>query len=359
MRWDTLDFDDTNTLKIILILFFAALIVITIYSLCYLTILPKCPETDKNSAIFDFYQFMTEDYTSSSNVKEKKVVYFIGSSQIASGLDTFIIEDDLKASKVEAKVYNLGISGDTPLRRLSEMNSLIDSHPDYVIIGITYFGFHEDSIQDFSKYSTSDTYSKLDDYSKSLYREYNKKEAFSLFNNIYSFFGQGQKMINYFFYGPKNQKNSEYLFKSKFGPDLSPEFLKEKREETTRKLNPEKGTDAEQKLFEYTIVTDVNNSDKKAFCYFVQKLKENNISVIIVKMPLNPMILEKIPNSTRTNYFNVINNTVKIDGAVHYDFEKSLIEEDFIDIAHFNTQQGTKKFSHDMAQVILSEMEKE
>ena len=338
---------------------------IAIYSICSITILPQSPETKRELAIFDFYQYMTKDYNTSLNQKEPKIIYFIGSSQVETGLNTLIVEEDLKKNEIEAKIYNLGISGDTPLRRLKEMHSIIESHPDLVIIGITYYAFHEDSVQDFSKFargSTIDEYSKLDEYSKSLYGEKISTPSFFQKYDISSYFGNGQKMMGYFRYGPKDPERSKNMFKSELDfetESASAFFLKERHDNVIRKLNPENGTEGEKELFLYTRVSETKNPDKKAFLYFVQKLKENNISVIIVNMPINPMISDKIPDSTRENYSDVINNTVNITGAQYYDYEKILPVKDFIDVLHFHTNNGKKIFSHEMARLLLTEMAKQ
>lgn len=87
---------------------------------------PYLHATNRAVNIFDFYE-----HIGSNNNKNN--TYFIGSSQIEGDVDARLIKDS----------YNLGLSGDTPLRRIIELLAIIQSKPHALIIGLTYFGLND------------------------------------------------------------------------------------------------------------------------------------------------------------------------------------------------------------------------
>jgi lysophospholipase L1-like esterase len=286
----------------------------------------------------------------------QKMVFFIGSSQTKLGIDSYIIENETVKKMNAIAVYNLGIDSDTPLRRLIEMDHIIASHPDLVIIGISYPGLGDDPFRDRHALSLVSGKFSLDDYAKSLFSDDERSKLYQK-EDFVSFFSKGRKISDYIIDRTINKQQldqkishaNNFKNPSTTDPDKS-------REELLKQLAPRKGSDLEKALFAWTIVNATDNSQRKALEYFIQKLQTNNISVIVVNMPLNPLLYNIEPAATRYNFFNAVNKVVNATGISFYDYEKKFPEEDFMDLTHLN-RQGREKFSREMAQVILSRME--
>jgi hypothetical protein len=90
---------------------FAAMMIALIINIILLNILvdPNLAKTDRIVNIFNFYERM--------KTNSEKEIIFIGSSQIAGDINSFIIEDYLKDHNTSISIYNIGYSADTPLRR--------------------------------------------------------------------------------------------------------------------------------------------------------------------------------------------------------------------------------------------------
>lgn len=345
--------DDIAIIKTVCVLIFAVISVIFVYTICFIIIVPQIQETNREVMIFDFYQNITHNYANRSE-NQHNLIYFIGSSQIKQDIDAFVVEDILAADSDESKVYNLGIDADCPLRRLLEMNSLVASHPNLVIIGISYYELGDAPIIDDHDLSALSEKFTLDNYSKSLFSETEIHSLYDKKNSFLSYFSSGGKMITWISEIPGNHEKTKKIVKTGMNFKNPYDFTSNtSREELLKKIYAEKGSEDSFWLTKWTTVHETDNSEKKALNYFVKKLQENNISVIIMNMPLNPMLSEKEPTSTKKNYSDDLNTT----GAPWYDFEKVYSEENFMDLTHLNGQ-GREKFSHEMARLIQAEKEK-
>ena len=78
-------------------------------------------------------------------------MYFLGTSQMKEGLDCYTVEDDLKKSNISFNCYNLAVNADSPLRRLTELNSIISSKPEIVVIGTDIRNMYSDGEIDNSR----------------------------------------------------------------------------------------------------------------------------------------------------------------------------------------------------------------
>jgi ABC-type Zn uptake system ZnuABC Zn-binding protein ZnuA len=85
----------------------------------------------------------------------------------------------------------------------------------------------------------------------------------------------------------------------------------------------------------------------------IQELNKNNITVIIIEMPADPLAMQKISDTTKDNYFSFLNTT----GVTYDNFQNRYPSSYFHDLSHMNIQ-GRTSFSHDMAKMIIQGVEK-
>ncbi len=129
---------DHERMKIVSTLF-AAMTIALIINIILLNSLvdQNLAKTDRIVNIFNFYDRM--------EMNSSKEITFIGSSQIAGDINSFIIEDYLKDHNISISIYNIGYSADTPLRRLTELTQITEIRPTAVFIGLTYYGLSDTS----------------------------------------------------------------------------------------------------------------------------------------------------------------------------------------------------------------------
>ena len=105
------------------------------YGMIFFLVNPYIENTDKLPNIFNLYTEKTGDSASK--------VYILGSSQVREDVNASVIRELWQEKNVSADVFNLGYTGDTPLRRLTELQAMKKSHPDLVIVGVSYQSFSE------------------------------------------------------------------------------------------------------------------------------------------------------------------------------------------------------------------------
>jgi len=271
-------------------------------------------------------------YESNTGTSEN-IIYFLGNSQVMHDFDPILVQDYLKTDNLTFRVYNAGVDDDTPLQRLTELQRIIQSKPKIVLIGFSYTSF-----SNLTRYVPDDNLALLsgriviDGYSRSLFT----KEQLGLID---------QNVIE------------QQIFKRKFIipaiRSLLGIHLQERDNIVNDTMSPEQKNIIAKNPYDAFLapVYDDNNNQKKAFVHLTDELTRNNISVISINMPLDPLRSDTIPDSTRENFFMFMNST----GVKNYDFEKRYAGYDFHDLVHQN-KYGREKFSTDIASIISREL---
>ena len=296
-------------------------------------------------SLYDFYD---------KKVGENEMaVYFIGSSLIQDSIAPAEINSLLKEAGYNVTAYDLGVSGDRTELRTLQINSIIESRPALVIYGISYITLsYEIWISEYS-ILVSDRIN----LSKDAYWMYSDDELDEILGNVDSI--------------SKNKiflKSAIMKYLSSTPDELREEanYLSERTWNRITGLNQtftysfNRSPTQEQRIQniespEYpwrATVSDETNREKEALIYNVQKLEEAGIPVIIINMPINPLLSEKITDESRQNFFDVLNQT----GAKWYDLEFLYDEEYFADSHHMWSVYGRDYFSPVMADLIIQEM---
>jgi len=329
-------------IKIILTLSFA----IILACICYLLFIalfvnPWLENNQRELSVLNFY--------SQKNISPAPDVYFLGTSQMKEGLNCYTFEDDLKKSNISINCYNFAVNADSPLRRLVELNSIISSKPKIVVIGTDIRSMYSDGEIDASRLMLISNRVVLDNASTQLFdakqRELLNSDPFTrdISNRIY--------IVSYLNYMTLNKLTpnsfADYEYRNNFKnpfQDVKNLSIDEKLEKI-KQIDPINDT-----LFSQYYGDSIN---KRALQYTVQELHKNNITVIIIDMPLDPLSSKKISNSTRDNYFSYVTTL----GVPYYDFLNQYPSSYFFDTSHMNVQ-GRTAFSQDIAQIIKREIEK-
>ncbi|OPY54486.1 MAG: hypothetical protein A4E49_01064 [Methanosaeta sp. PtaU1.Bin112] len=329
--------DETRT-NIILILFAAIIMSIIINGLfLHLIVKPYLDESNRVVNIFKLYRTLEDD--------PQRKIFFIGSSQIEADIDCNLIDklingDGKADANMTVQTYNLGYPADTPLRRLTEVASMSECRPGMVIIGLTYYALNDTSFNissDDLALVSRDIH--LDNYSRSLFRT-DELELIDM-NPVYLDFYRRKfiapSLLNLFRISETSEQEAAKDFK------VQPAFS----ENLTYDLLLIRINNSRDMLDKYSI-SPRDNNQKLALNQTLRLLHSKGISVVIINMPLHPLLLEKISDDTRRNYFSLLNST----NSSYYDYERRYGPQCFSDLTHLNCL-GRKEFSEDMAKLIL------
>jgi hypothetical protein len=284
----------------------------------------------KDVFFFDFYE--------QPKINESNPIFFVGSSQMESGINPPLIENILHDFNFSCNVYNLGIEGETPIRRIPEISYIISNNPKIVVIGLTYYELNYYNTPGSGDVRITQIFSSrqvmLNDEEKQLFYP----EEIKFYDNPLEQYLLKKKYFlksvdNFIFRkDPNNWKNNVKTLYKGLTRDLSP---KDKIEEFNK---------AKDYFDGWKNVGNESNRQKKALNYTIYKLKENNITVVLINMPLHSLLSNSIPNETRYNYLNYISST----GVLFYDLETTYPDNEFGDIDHLN-KYGRTNLSKDIA----------
>jgi hypothetical protein len=274
-------------------------------------------------------------------------IFIIGSSYVTEGIDAYLVEKALQEQGMNLSVYNLGMQAETPLSRLPELENLIASKPRLVVIGMSFRDLANRSEIYDDRFALISQRIRMDEKYRPLFNDTQVKLLTqSPFENML----YNRKFIG----GAVSHLVSNTLFKNK-NPDREAVFDTNFKDPwvLTTNLTEEKKALAAQGDLSRDETDGVSNPQKTAFLYSVDRLYQNNISVIIITMPMNSYYSDIIPESSRRNFSVFLNET----GIPWYDFEKAYPSAFFIDQGHMNSV-GRADFSPMIAAIIASTIKK-
>lgn len=292
---------------------------------------------------FDFYDEM-------KNMNhEGKVVYFIGDSTVGHAMYPREINLILRQQGYSnVTTYNLVENGDRIIRRVVEIQNIIDTNPDLVYLGVTY-NFRGGLADD----RTILVHNQLDVRDDSLYLfSDSEKEVFTTYPDFIFLktYLDSAKTGNYWGSGEFwNYYDMDYNSIKVTSDDLNGDFSSLSRG-VSNKDALIKEVSAKTGAW-FPIVTSEMNRDKEALLYFVNTLQNEGIEVVLINMPLHPLVSERITDGSRQNFYDLLNQT----GAVWYDFERAY-DDDFFQDSHHASKYGGMIFAPVMADLIIQEL---
>jgi hypothetical protein len=248
----------------------------------------------------------------------------------------------------------LGINSDNPLNRVSELDNLIASRPKTVIIGLSYRDLTNNT-KIYDERLVLNFQRKQIDQRKQIQEEFqpvfNDDQIKLMSQTPFERFLDKRKylissIIPLLRPGLSNGKSHKDLFATNFKDPWQLEINMTEAEvidiiKTSTKNYSEN----------VTPVFEDFNLQKKALPYTIHRLQQNNISVIIINMPVNPLMSGVINESSRHNFSNFLNST----GVPWYDYEREYSSEYFTDTDHLNIA-GRTDFSSKVATILADNL---
>lgn len=279
--------------------------------------------------IFDFY--------SEKRGENETAVYFVGSSLVATEVYTPYITSKLEDDGYNISVYNLFVPSETLIMRSIQIEEMVASSPDLVIIGISYSSFVQEHWND-EHMMLAYGYYELTPELVSLYTD---EELDSMNPDL--FYKRGY-LIRSLIPKSVSEREGEYVIEP-YGVSRRQGF-----EETKDMGSMVSSANNPENLWR-PVITAEETRNVQALKYMVNSCKEANIPVVIINMPIHPLLSEKITDESRENYFEILDTLdVKI-----IDMEKEYGDEHFWDLIH-TTWDGALAFSDKMTDLIIQEL---
>ncbi len=303
--------------------------------------------------IFEFYE----------NLSNSSSILLLGSSQMMDAVDAVYVENKIDN---RLTVFNLGESADTPSRRLLELDKITKLRPRAVIIGISLFSVNDYPPEGISSFSAVKNSLNPESSSLILIREDlqgvftstliekvsgtviplpQKKCIRQKANEGLSFIRYYLRKLTKIFTGDANVMITENV-----AADLKSPYAKsvmgKNQSEFERDLNSNK------ELLGKYLVDPFSNKNKNALLYTIGHLKNNNITVIVVNLPLSPYFNERIPVYSLDN-FNDFVQTAILPLAPYYDFREYYDSTYFYDNTHLRNHEN---FSEQIADILHKEV---
>jgi hypothetical protein len=269
-------------------------------------------------------------------------IYIIGSSLVNEGIDGYMIEDFLQKRNINRSVYVLGQNAETPLSKVPELDNLIASKPKMVVIQLSYADLANNNDIYEDRFALISQRISCDQECRSLF---NESQVKLIFQNPFEHLLYERKFLipslahldEIIFFKSKNLTRNQ-----SFASNFKDPWISEINKTESEKIEMLK----KYRSYPYSVSEDLN-PQKKAFLFTINKLRKNNISVIIINMPISPNWLDTINESTRKNFSDFINTT----GVPRYDYEKEYPSDYFTDLTHMNVA-GRNNFSPKIAAII-------
>ena len=326
--------------KIVATLSFAIILAFFGY-LLFISLLvnPWLETNERELSVINFY--------SHKNISEDPDIYFIGTSQFKEGIDCYIIEEDLKKANISFNCYNLAVNADSPLRRLTELDSIIRSSPEIVVIGTEIKEIYQSAEIPNSRLILVANKVFLDNASLRFFND-KQRELLTLHpvkraieNRIY--------VVSYLNYITLNKISPNSVADYEYRNNFKNPFQNIQNLSVQQKIEKIKNNVQENDTYSEFYGDSLN---KLVFKHEIRELLNNNITVIIIDMPQDPLLPKYPSETTRNNYLSFINDT----GAPYFDFDNAYPSTYFHDVMHMNIL-GRTAFSHDAARIIIREVE--
>jgi len=268
-----------------------------------------------------------------------KSIYLLGSSHILT-LNNTHIKKIINEKFPNYDFVNLGKNGDRPSKRINDIELILSEQPSIVIYGV---GFRDFS----SLRSSTDLISKEPENILPNPKNVISELFFSLDINLGNNFGflESPKII------------SLQAIRKELGIKLI---------ETNEKLRQSdliKSSEELKNLIKidppiYEIPSFKTNKDAKSLIEIIQKLKQNNIKIILFTTPHSKFYLNSISENQLDNFKTIIDELEKsYDVQIFYLHDKYANLEIWRDNEHIAENKNTIIYSNDIANIIKNTIE--
>lgn len=288
-------------------------------------------------SIFDFstsikdHEFFKQEFDPNLNK-----IFLLGSSHVGSLNSTLIIE---KVSNFDNNfvVYNLAYDSDDPEKRNETLEKLISLKPKIIFYGISYRDFESNIKQDFF----------LPDPNHAIDLLFTNNDFENINPRLITLKGI-KTIFNYTQIFPSSSKisfpNTPFIQPSKTSTIIlnDEELHKEIPEIILQKNNS---------------IIDLNGQKYEKFVHIVERLKQENITLVVFTTPLHPKYVEQISNFEKLAFQEILSNISNDYNVVIYNFTNTYNQYNiWNNLSHVALNDDSDVYSNDVANMIISEI---
>jgi hypothetical protein len=266
---------------------------------------------------------------------------FLGDSQVRENIDCNLIKENISKN-----CFNYGVPGVLPVQLLLMKDDVIKNQPEVVFVGLSPMFFSEliNKNDDFFYFigknheqHTEDELNLLNELERELLQKNKLSEMLYLRKFVMSAYSSLLKT-----------NNQEVYVLPKFTDMKTPFVFYKNQTEEELKEKLEDGL-----ILDVFDLRKAPDREMDAFVMFVKELKKNNIKVVAIDMPLNPLLDEKISVDSRINYKAYLSYLMMEQGVDIINID-NLNSTNFLDLSHLNSK-GRKTFSTEFVSCLDSE----
>ena len=291
----------------------------------YITINYKAEGSiNEYSQVYTDYSLISED--------SRETVAFLGASQTKVGIDCEYIESN---SNKNIGCYNLGVGGDVPYYRMSELPSLIEASPDYVMIEV-------------SPYMISDL-SVLRNFNDTLYMRFGLASIFQEKgdNSVWTDFvrEEDKKYVIDDIFEFHSFRNSyrQHILDSRIEEGFESQMSHRGIKENNLEISLAEIKDNKKRINDFLIEPSWQPSTESynvlILELIIDMLLQNNMSVMLFSLPVDPLVIENLYSGQWNAFNESVSYLVNKTGINYVSFLFEIwSSEQFVDLTHLHKQ---------------------
>ena len=289
-----------------------------------------------------FNQFSTENvnfkdhsfFNQEFDPKNKKI-FLLGSSHTGQINSTFV-QNNISNIDENVIVYNLAYNGDTPKKRIEQINQIISLQPSLIFYGVSYRDFGTNNIEQRSPL------------------EINNFLSNSL-NQIFNIDKINPKLIT--LEAIRDIFNSTNLFPpegSRIYVENQPFFSYDRSQMI---IVSDKELKKQKNITQIPIIEERNSNEQfQYFKKFLQEMKNNEIEVVIFTTPVHKYYLENMQDKDKKEFQLMLNEIMKENNLKIYEFSDKYTElQIWYNLSHVSYNKKAMIYSEGVSEMIISE----
>tara|TARA_B110000438_G_scaffold21622_1_gene19600 strand:+ start:9667 stop:10620 length:954 start_codon:yes stop_codon:yes gene_type:complete len=292
--------------------------------------------------IIIFNQFSTENvnfkdhsfFNQEFDPKNKKI-FLLGSSHTGQ-INSTLVQNNISNIDENVIVYNLAYNGDTPKKRIEQINQIISLQPSIIFYGVSYRDFGTNNIEQRSPLEInnflSNSLNQIFNIDKINPKVITLEAIRDIFSSTNLFPPEGSRIY------VENQPFFSY--------DRSQMIIVSDKE-----LKKQKN------ITQIPIIEERNSNEQfQYFKKFLQEMKNNEIEVVIFTTPVHKYYLENMQDKDKKEFQLMLNEIMKESNLKIYEFSDKYTElQIWYNLSHVTYNKKAMIYSEGVSEMIISE----
>ena len=309
--------------KIILAVTFSFIITLSIFIIIF-------NQFSTENVNFKDHSFFNQDF----DPKNKKI-FLLGSSHTGQ-INSTLVQNNISNIDENVIVYNLAYNGDTPKKRIEQINQIISLQPSLIFYGVSYRDFGTNNIEQRSPLEInnflSNSLNQIFNIDKINPKVITLEAIRDIFSSTNLFPPEGSRIY------VENQPFFSYD-RSQMIIVSDAELQKQKN---ITQIPIIEGRDSNEQ-FQY-------------FKKFLQEMKNKEIEVVIFTTPVHKYYLENMPDKDKKEFQLMLNEIIKENNLKIYEFSNKYAElQIWYNLSHVSYNKKSIIYSEGVSEMIISE----